>query len=260
MIDPTVTPAWFGEQHGHSGVRWSGPRAAASRPTRTHEAASGRLARVPDRPPVETAALADDTEYTGLDLSDLVLDDPSAGGRTWRERRFVECTLYDADLRGLVTERCVFDGCRFRGTDLGDSVHRGSAFRSCTMERTTLSGATFTGCSLLGSTVIDSRLRPLVLTDCDLTLAALGGVDLRRTDLSGLRMREANLVDADLREADLRGADLGGARLRGTRLDGADLRGARLDPDALRLARLTGATVDLETALAFATAHGLRIS
>jgi uncharacterized protein YjbI with pentapeptide repeats len=142
---------------------------------------------VPDRHPADAGpdaavtALADDSAYAGLDLSDLVLDEPRAGGRTWRERRFVDCTLHDADLRGLVTERCTFETCRFRGTDLGDSAHRGSAFRSCTFERTTLSDARFSGCSLLGSTVLDSRLRPLVLTDCDLTLAALGGVDLQRT-------------------------------------------------------------------------------
>ena len=244
---------------GAAGARGAGEvarlpltRVAWQSPPRPH----GRLARA--RPTPETL-LADDTEYTGLDLSDLVLDGPAAGGRVWRERRFVDCTVHDADLRGLVTERCTFDGCRFRGTDLGDSTHRGSAFRSCTFERTTLSGATLAGCSLLGSTVIDSRLRPLTLTDCDLTLAALGGVDLRRTDLSGLRLREANLVDADLREADLRGADLRGARLRGTRLDGADLRGARIDPTRCARPALAGATVDLETALAFAAAHGLRI-
>ena len=114
---------------------------------------------MPDRRPTDAPVLADDGEYVSLDLSDLVLDRPEAGGSVWRERRFVDCTLHDADLRGLVTERCVFDECRFRGTDLGDSVHRGSAFRSCTVERTTMSGATLIGCSLLGSTVIDSRLR-----------------------------------------------------------------------------------------------------
>ena len=134
---------------------------------------------MPDRS--AEALLADDADHIELDLSDLVLDGRAAGGRLWSGRRFVDCTFHDADLRGLVTERCTFDGCRFRGTDLGDSAHRGSAFRSCTFERTTLSDARFSGCSLLGSTVLDSRLRPLVLTDCDLTLAALGGVDLQRT-------------------------------------------------------------------------------
>ena len=69
--------------------------------------------------------LVDDTEYTGLDLSDLVLDTPSAGGREWRDRRFVDCVFDEADLRGLGTERCTFDGCRFRGADLGGSTHRG---------------------------------------------------------------------------------------------------------------------------------------
>jgi len=74
------------------------------------------------------APLADDVEYTGVDLSDLVLDGSLAGGRVWRGRRFVDCTFHDADMRGLATEQCSFDGCRFRGTDLGDSAHRGSAF------------------------------------------------------------------------------------------------------------------------------------
>ena len=53
---------------------------------------------MPDRPAPQTTPLADDTEYAGLDLSDLVLDGPAAGGRVWRGRRFVECTLHHADL------------------------------------------------------------------------------------------------------------------------------------------------------------------
>ena len=213
---------------------------------------------MPSRSAEPDAPLADDTEYTGVDLSDLVLDGSPAGGRVWRGRRFVDCTFHDADLRGLVTERCSFDGVPVPGHGPRRHRHRGSAFRSCTFERTTLSGATFTGCSLLGSTVLDSRVRPLTLTDCDLTLAALGGLDLRRTDLSGLRMREANLVEADLREADLRGADLTGARLRGTRLEARTCGGA---PRGRRAHRrpVAGATVDVETAIAFAAAHGLRI-
>ena len=40
---------------------------------------------------------------------------PPAGGRVWRGRRFVDCTFHDADLRGLVTEQCSFDGCRVPG-------------------------------------------------------------------------------------------------------------------------------------------------
>ena len=194
-------------------------------------------------------------EYTDLDLSEVRADD-----EPWRRRRFVRCRFVDADLRGLVTEACSFDECDFTGADLGDSTHRGAALRTCTVHRATLGGSTFRGCSLLGTSVMNCRLRPITLTDCDLTLAALGRADLRETDLSGLRLREANLVEADLRGCDLRGADLAGARLRGTRLEGADLRGARIDPDGWVQARLTGATVDTEQALAFAAAHGLRIT
>jgi uncharacterized protein YjbI with pentapeptide repeats len=107
--------------------------------------------------------------------------------------------------------------------------------------------------------VSDCRLRPWTLRDVDLTLVGLGRADLRDTVLAGLRFREANLVEADLRGADLSRADLSGARLLGARLEGADLREARLDADALVQARLAGARIDIDTAIAFAAAHGLRV-
>jgi uncharacterized protein YjbI with pentapeptide repeats len=43
------------------------------------------------------------------------------------------------------------------------------------------------------------------------------------------------------------------------RLDNADLRGARLDADALVQARLHNARIDIDTAIRFAAAHGLRV-
>jgi hypothetical protein len=42
-------------------------------------------------------------------------------------------------------------------------------------------------------------------------------------------------------------------------LEGADLRGARPDADGLVQARLAGALVDVDTAIAFTVAHGLRV-
>ena len=66
-------------------------------------------------------------------------------------------------------------------------------------------------------------------------------------------------MGADLRETDLRGADLTGARLRDVKFDGADLREAKLDATGLTHAKLAGALIDLDTAVAFAAAHGLRI-
>ncbi|MGH3438699.1 MAG: pentapeptide repeat-containing protein, partial [Sciscionella sp.] len=55
-------------------------------------------------------------------------------------------------------------------------------------------------------------------------------------------------------------ADLTGARLLGTRLQEADLTGARIDANGLVQAELTGAHVDMETAIAFAAAHGLWVA
>jgi uncharacterized protein YjbI with pentapeptide repeats len=177
----------------------------------------------------------------------------------WIEREFVAHDFRDDDLSRLHTERVVFDECDFRGVDLAESEHVGSAFRNCRFERATLHHSIFQHCSMLGSVFTECRMRPLKLVEVDLTLAVLGGCDLKNVDLSGCRLREASLVETDLRKAVLRGADLRGARLQKTRLDEADLRGARVDATFWTTATLRGAKIDVDQAIAFAVAHGLNL-
>jgi uncharacterized protein YjbI with pentapeptide repeats len=45
----------------------------------------------------------------------------------------------------------------------------------------------------------------------------------------------------------------------GARLENADLRGARLDADALVQAHMAGARIDVNTAIRYAAANGLRV-
>jgi uncharacterized protein YjbI with pentapeptide repeats len=177
----------------------------------------------------------------------------------WVEREFAAHDFRDDDLSRLRTERVIFDECDFRGVDLTESEHVGSAFRNCRFERATLHHSMFAQCSMLGSVFSECRMRPLKLVEVDLTLAVLGGCDLRSVDLSGCRLREASLVETDLRKAVLRGADLRGARLQKTRLDEADLRGARTDATFWTTATLRAAKIDVDQALAYAAAHGLNI-
>ena len=160
------------------------------------------------------------------------------------EREFVAHDFRDDDLSRLRTERVVFDECDFRGVDLAESEHVGSAFRNCRFERATLHHSTFAHCSMLGSVFTECRMRPLKLVEVDLTLAVLGGCDLKNVDLSGCRLREASLVETDLRKAVLRGADR---------------RGARTDATFWTTATLRGDKIDVDQALAYAVAHGLNI-
>jgi uncharacterized protein YjbI with pentapeptide repeats len=177
----------------------------------------------------------------------------------WVDCEFTGRDFRDEDLSRLSTDRVLFDECDFSGVDLGESQHRGSAFRNCSFRRTRLWHSTFAQCSMLGSVFLDCRFRPVTFDEVDFTLAALGGNDLRGVDLSGCRLREASLVETDLRKAVLRGADLSGARTTGTRMDDADLRGATVDPSLWTTASLTGVRVDVPQAMAFALAHGLRM-
>jgi uncharacterized protein YjbI with pentapeptide repeats len=165
----------------------------------------------------------------------------------WTDREFVGRDFRDDDLSRLRTERVVFTECDFSGVNLAESEHLGSAFRNCTFNLTTLWHSTFRQCSMLGSVFVRCRFRPLTLDEVDFTLTVLGGNDLRGTDLSGCRLREANLVEADLRKTN------------GTRMDEADLRGAIVDPSLWTTASLVQTRIDVEQALAYAAAHGLRL-
>lgn len=177
----------------------------------------------------------------------------------WADCEFDGQDFRDEDLSRLRTERVVFTECDFSGVNLTETEHRGSAFRNCVFERTTLWHSVFQQCSMLGSVFVQCRMRPLTFDEVDFTLAVLGGNDLRSVDFSGCRLRETSLVEADLRKCVLRGADLSGARTTGAKLDNADLRGATIDPSLWKTASLTGARVDVPQALAFALAHGLRL-
>lgn len=185
--------------------------------------------------------------------------DTALPGQSWENRHFLRCDFTDADLRGLRTSGCTFTECDFTRVDLGESSHRAAAVRSCVFDRAVLSHSEWRGCTWLGSSFAECRLRPIVLSDTDLTLASLAHADLRTTAMVGLRFRETNLIGADLRGCDLRDADLFAARLLDTRLDNADLRGSKVDADGLVQAATRGATVDVELALAYAAAHGLKI-
>jgi uncharacterized protein YjbI with pentapeptide repeats len=167
----------------------------------------------------------------------------------WTDCEFVGRDFRDdEDLSRLQTHQVVFTECDFSGVNLAESEHQGSAFRNCTFNMTTLWHSTFRQCSMLGSVFVRCQLRPV-----------LGGNDLRGIDFSGCRLRETNLVEADLRKALLRGADLSGARTTGIRLDEADLRGATVDASLWTTASLARTRIDIDQAIAYAAAHGLRL-
>jgi uncharacterized protein YjbI with pentapeptide repeats len=54
------------------------------------------------------------------------------------DREFAGHDFTDEDLSHLRTERAVLTECNFSGANLAESLHRGSAFRNCTFERTLL--------------------------------------------------------------------------------------------------------------------------
>jgi uncharacterized protein YjbI with pentapeptide repeats len=93
----------------------------------------------------------------------------------WTDCEFVGRDFRDDDLSRLQTDRVLFTECDFSGVNLAESEHRGSAFRNCMFNLTTLWHSTFRHCRMLGSVFVRCRLRPVALDEVDFTLAGLGG-------------------------------------------------------------------------------------
>ncbi|ORW22777.1 hypothetical protein AWC19_13165 [Mycobacterium palustre] len=77
----------------------------------------------------------------------------------------------------------------FRGANLAESPHTGSAFRNCILQRTSLWHSTFAQCSVPGSVFVQCRMRPVTFDEVDFTLAVLRGNDLRTAAPAGARRR-----------------------------------------------------------------------
>ena len=188
--------------------------------------------------------LADDGDYSGIELTGCRLTEPAAkrllfetvsfrravfGPSRHAKPRFTDCRLEGCDLSGVDWEkarfrRVEFLDCRAIGAQLPGAVCDDVLFRGCNLERSLFLSAAF---------------RTARFEDCILREASFEGADLAF----------AVFANCDLTRADLRGAKLAGADLRGSKLDGAqagaqELCGAVVDSgQAVRIAGLLGVIV-----------------
>jgi uncharacterized protein YjbI with pentapeptide repeats len=107
-----------------------------------------------------------------------------------------------------------------------------------------------------------SELRPtpsLVFEHCTLQYATFGPANLTGTRFTSCKLVEVNFFETRLADADFTDSDLSGSRFEGCDLRGAHVAGTRgfyIDP-AKNV--VTGAHINVETALTIATVFGLKV-
>ncbi|KAB8167305.1 pentapeptide repeat-containing protein [Streptomyces sp. 3MP-14] len=208
-----------------SGVGSRGASGVGSGSDRRSDAVRGpqrpQLA-LPEEPEVfaETARLAAEEDYDGVEFVSRDLSGARAPGAT-----FLDCAL-----RGCVLDEAVLKGARLLDSLLAEV--RG-----------------------VGVDLMDAELRDVEISDARLGGAQCGGASLTRVLVRGgkidyLNLRQARLVDVVFEGCVLVEPDFGGARLERVSFDDCELRG----PD------LTGATlrdVDLRAVSAFEPGRGI---
>ncbi len=139
----------------------------------------------------------------------------------WRDVRFTDCDLANAEIRVIVAHRIEFVGCRMTGLRLGKSEWRNLLF----------SGGDQRYAQCRFGVFQRSEFNECDFEDADFYGADLRGCVFSRCNLRNVEMSKARLTDADLR----------GSNVEGLRLGAEDIAGAIVDPvQALSFAHLLG--------------------
>jgi uncharacterized protein YjbI with pentapeptide repeats len=188
---------------------------------------------------------ADRDSFEDEAFADLDLPRADISNREFLRCTFTNVQLPDADLSGARFDDCLFNGC-----DLSRARATNVAAR----------GVAFVRCRLMG--VDFSELRPtpsLVFEHCTLQYATFGPANLTGTRFVSCKLVEVNFFETRLAEADFTDSDLAGARFEGCDVRSAQFAGTRsfyIDP-AKNV--VSGAQINVETAITIATAFGFKV-
>jgi uncharacterized protein YjbI with pentapeptide repeats len=148
------------------------------------------------------------------------------------EARFRGLDFIDLDLTGRVAGSVEFDGCHFKGTDLGDSALDKGALVDCRFETCNLANVRASEASMrrvqvsvsrmTGFHWINGALRDVAFQDCRLDLSTF-----RFSKLTDVVFTECNLTRADFTNADLSRARFVDCLLPGVQFAHANLSGTR---------------------------------
>lgn len=161
------------------------------------------------------AALAEETTYAEVELTDLDLADQRARG---------------VALESVVLRRVDLSGSRLEGLRLLDATLTGCNLANLQARGAELNRVRVESSRLTGTVLLESQLRDVTFRGCRIDLASFSHCRLNRvtfdncilhqSDFLGAELDTVRFEDCELVEADLRNARLRRCELRRTSLDG----------------------------------------
>jgi uncharacterized protein YjbI with pentapeptide repeats len=124
------------------------------------------------------------------------------------EATYRSLDMFDLDLTGRVAQSVEFDGCHFKGADLGGSVLDRSGFVDCLLENCNLANVRAGEASLrrvpmsvarmTGFQWINGSLRDVAFQECRLDLSTFRFCKLTDVVFSGCNLTRVDFTNADL--------------------------------------------------------------
>ncbi len=191
--------------------------------------------------------------FTGEDFSDIPLPERMEKVR-FTDCRFNSQSFIETDLIGTV-----FDACSLDFTRLGGAAIEKCAFLNCTFRYANLLGASFEGCKMTGSDLSELSNGAFSIVGGDWSFTSLRGLRIKKRDLAGANFSSANLFDCRFEACRLADCRFDNAIVNQLSLKKSDIRGASFDFVNLDAIDFSGCTANLDFAIAYTRAHGIRI-
>ncbi|MBQ8508856.1 MAG: pentapeptide repeat-containing protein [Clostridia bacterium] len=195
----------------------------------------------------------DRTLWEGCDFSDV-----DALPEGLERVRFIDCRFNGLSFLDTTMAGCQFEGCSFDFTRLGGVIDR-CALTNCSFRYANLLGAEFTDCKLTGSNLSELSNPGFLISGGDWSYTALAKIRMKKRDLSGVNFTGANLFDCRFEGCKLADVRFDNAVISQLSLKNSDLRGASFAFVNMDAIDFKGCTGDLDFAVAYTRAHGIKI-
>ena len=192
-------------------------------------------------------------DYTGVDFSEIQEIPEIIARQRFSDCRFNSLSFLETRLDGAVFERCQFDFTR-----IGGNILR-CAFLNCSFRYANLLSAEFDGCKMTGSNLADVTNAGYIIRGGDWSYTELAKIRMKRRDLDSANFTGANLFDCRFENCDLSDVRFDNAVVNSLDLKGSKLYGASFAFVNFGQVNFRGCEADVDFAIAFARANGIKI-
>ncbi|MCI8388310.1 MAG: pentapeptide repeat-containing protein [Clostridiales bacterium] len=192
-------------------------------------------------------------DYSNENFSDIEVM-PEKLGRV----RFTDCRFNSLSFLDTVLDGTVFENCSFDFTRIGGKLNH-CAFLNCSFRYANLLGAEFDGCKMTGSNLAELTNPGYLISGGDWSYTEIAKLAIKKHDLGSVNFTGANLFECRFEGCRLGGVRFDNAVVNRMSLKNSDIAGTSFAFVNMGQIDFKGCTADLDFAVAFTRAHGIKV-